>query len=805
MKNKMRTKTMINNNWHWLKVENEPQVPKHCVAGMYFSAKTERLKWGPGSRTHEDLPNPWNDDSEISAEQWKIVDLPHDYIVDQTPVEEEGGPRGFFHYYKAWYRKHLTIPSTDKDKRICIYFEGITGICDVYFNGCFMKHNDGGYTPFEIDVTDYIYYDDDNVISILVNPDSYETWWYAGGGIYRNVWLIKTDRIAVDLWGVFAPATKISDTEWNLDIETTIHSSEYEEYEVKVLNELIDSDGNLVESIILDATAIPRSKTMVRGKMKIISPALWDIYSPNLYTVKTTIYRNNLPCDIYKTEIGFRTIELSATDGLFLNGRNIKLKGVCAHMDFGLTGKAVPDNICRYRIDLLKSMHVNAYRTSHYPHNEATMDALDKAGILVMDEVRRFESNEDNLKAVETLIKRDRNHPSVFIWSTGNEELVYHTLPQGANIHRAMSHTIKQLDPTRPTTSALGYPIKCTIFKEFDVISANYSLKDLETIHNRYPDKPFISSENCAVGSTRGWYLGDEPAYGYLDARDRDRDPETWYWGREGTWKYIMRHKWNCGCFQWIAFDHRGEAIWPRLSSASGAFDMFLQKKDAFYQNLSHWSDEPMIHILPHWNHKGMEGVPVNVWVYTNCEECELFLNGKSLGRRKTEKYTHLEWDIPFEAGKLEAIGYNDNKVAVQDIQETTGKATALKLKLENAPLYANGHDVALFTCYAVDENGLEVPDASGLVRFHSTGGKIIGTGSSNSDHTPVSSPVRQMYAGRIAVAVRVTNNPGKLTLYSECENLYKACCSTEVLPSNNALQSESEPSKKIDVVIATQ
>lgn len=212
-----------------------------------------------------------------------------------------------------------------------------------------------------------------------------------------------------------------------------------------------------------------------------------------------------------------------------------------------------------------------------------------------------------------------------------------------------------------------------------------------------------------------------------------------------------------------------------------------------------------MIHILPHWNHKGMEGVPVNVWVYTNCEECELFLNGKSLGRRKTEKYTHLEWDIPFEAGKLEAIGYNDNKVAVQDIQETTGKATALKLKLENAPLYANGHDVALFTCYAVDENGLEVPDASGLVRFHSTGGKIIGTGSSNSDHTPVSSPVRQMYAGRIAVAVRVTNNPGKLTLYSECENLYKACCSTEVLPSNNALQSESEPSKKIDVVIATQ
>ena len=801
----MRTKTLINDHWHWLKVEAEPQVPKHCIGGMYLSAKTERLKWGPGARTHEDSPAPWNEGAEISAEQWKIVDLPHDYIITQMPVEEEGGPRGFFHYYKAWYRKHLTFSSSDKDKRVCIYFEGITGISDIYFNGCFMKHNNGSYTPFEIDITDYIDYENDNVLSILVDPNSYETWWYAGGGIYRNVWLMKTDRIAVDLWGVFAPATKLSETEWKLDIATTIHSSEYEEIEILVKNELIDADGHSLGSIVSEGIAKPRAKTSLEGTMKVHSPALWDLDTPNLYTVKTTIYRKDMLCDTYEIQIGFRTVELSPTEGLFLNGRSIKLKGVCAHMDCGLTGMAVPDNLCRYKVRLLKEMCVNAYRTSHYPHNEATMDALDKAGILVMDEVRRFESNEDNLKAVEALIKRDRNHPCVFIWSTGNEELVYHRLPQGANIHRAMSHTIKQLDPTRPTTSALGYPIKCTIIGELDVISGNYSLKDLETIHERYPDKPFISSENCAVGSTRGWYFGDEPAYGYLDARDRDRNSETWYWGREGTWKYIMSHKWDCGCFQWIAFDHRGEAIWPRLSSASGAFDMFLQKKDAFYQNLSHWSEEPMVHLLPHWNHTGLEEISVNVWVYTNCEECELLLNGRSLGRKSVEKYTHLEWNIPFEAGKLEAIGYNRNKPAAHDVQVTTGKAAALKLKLENAPLYANGSDTALFTCYAVDQNGREVPDAGGVVRFHSTGGKIIGTGSSNCDHTPVPSPVRQMYAGKISIAVRVTTAPGLLTLYAEADNMEKTCCTTEVLPSGTSMEIASEISQNIDVVIVTQ
>ncbi len=798
----MRERLLLNKEWHYLPEEKETDVPKTTIAGMYLSAKTERLKWGPGAYKHQDEIQPWNLDGDIPAEPWTIVNLPHDYIISQSPKEAEGAPRGFFTYHNAWYRKHITVPKKDEGKRITIFFEGISGISEIYFNGCFMKHNNGSYNSFEIDVTDYVRYDEDNVISVYINPNSYEAWWYTGGGIYRNVWLVKTEDVAVDLWGVYAP-TKKTDTGWDVDVETTLKSISYSDCDVIVENQLISPDGECVDKCSVTASAAARTTTVIKTGLTIDTPQLWDIGSPNLYTVRTIIYRDGEAIDLTDTKIGFRTIELTPDKGMSINGRRIKLKGVCLHHDFGLTGKALPDNICRYRVEKIKEMGTNAIRMAHYPHNAATMDACDELGLLVMNETRRFESCPESMEALEMLIKRDRNRPSVFIWCTGNEEEVYHTLPQGAKIHRAMEHKIKSLDTTRPVTSAVAYLEKATVFDALEVIGANYRLKELESVHNRYPDKPFISTENCAVGSTRGVYYGDDMAHAHLDERDRDRNPDTWYYGREGTWKFIMEHDWNSGAFQWNATDYRGEAEWPRLCASHGAFDMFMQRKDAFYQNLSHWSDEPMVHILPHWNHEGLEEREINVWAYTNCDECELILNGESLGIKKVEKYTHLQWCVKYTPGKLEAIGYIDGTAVANDCHVTTGRATALRLKSETPEISANGQDIAIFSCYATDSDGLSVPNATGMIRFSCHGGTLIGTGSDPSDHIPVPSPDRQMMAGLVTVAVKPDEGADSITLYAQSDTMTQTALTLD-LGENNLRHDNSRDTKSaINIVTA--
>lgn len=785
----MREKLLINKGWKYLPDTEPVAIPKN-TAGMYRSAKTERLQWGPGNYYNYDGQWAIDETQPPVVQRWETVDLPHDYIISQTPDESETNSLGYFSYHSAWYRRHLTFDESDQGRRIAIYFEGITGISDVYINSCFLRHQNGGYTAFEVDITDYIRFGEDNVISVHVDPNSYESWWYAGGGIYRNVWLIKTDPVAVDLYGVYAVPERKEGDIWRLPAEITLRNTGYADAPVRLEAELLGENGGQ-PLFALSGLAAAREKTILKGEAEVSAPLIWDLDTPQLYTLRLRVFRGRegeskmALCDVYDQRIGFRTIRMDPEEGLFLNDRPVKIKGVCAHMDFGLTGKAVPDNICRYRVQLIKEMGANAYRCSHYPHNEATMDALDEMGILCMAETRRFESSEDGLQQAEMLCRRDRNHPSIFIWSTGNEEMVYHALPQGHNIHRALHHLFKKLDPTRPTTSAMGWPHKMTIHSELEVIGANYSLKYLDALHAKYPGKPFLSTENCAVPSTRGWYDGNNPALGAMDARDQDRDRETWYFGREGTWKYIMARKWNMGCFQWDAFEHRGEAAWPRLCSASGAIDLFLQKKDAFYQNQSHWLDTPMIHMLPHWNYRGMEGMPVNVWVYTNCDEAELILNGQSLGRRPVEKYTHLEWNVPFQPGEIQAIGYKNGQPAAHDGYQTTGPAHALRLRLENGPVRANGMDIALYTCYCVDENGREIPDAAPTVHFSCNGcGAIVGTGSANWDHVPVPAQTRKMYAGKISIAVRTREAapgaPTAFTLFARSEGLSGAFLTAE-------------------------
>ena len=758
----MREKILFSDNWQFLEEVPEERFVK-TKSGTYLSAKTERLKWGPGSYWHIDMPNHWDLFGELTPERWENVDLPHDYIIRQTPDEKETGALGFFKYHEAWYRKHFKLEDCDRNRRITVYFEGVTGNAEVYLNSCFLCRSTSGYVPFEVDITDLVRFGEDNVLAVHVDPDSREGWWYQGGGIYRNVWMIKTAQTAIDLHGVFLPVEKMTEERWKVPVEVEVFNIGYEPEEFDVSCEIFTPQGELLTEFRFPGSVPARDRRILRGETTVNAPELWDIEHTVRYTAKVHLLGKDGKCfDTYEQKFGFRTIHFSATEGFFLNGRHLMLKGVCAHQDFGLTGKAVPDNISRYKVKLCKEMGANAYRAAHYPHPEAVMEACDTLGLLVLDENRRFESNPETLKHVEMQIKRDRNHPSVVLWCTGNEEMVYHTVEQGCNIQKALTHKIKQLDPTRLVTCAMTNIYEVVLQDACEVIGSNYHLTYMDDLHSKTPEKPYISTENCAVGSCRGWYYGDCAEIGRLDARDREMEPSYFGDGREDTWKMITARPWISGSFQWAAFEHRGEAIWPRLSSVSGAYDLFCQKKDAFYQNQSHWLETPMIHILPHWTHPGMEGMPIEVCCYTNCDEAELFLNGVSLGRKQVPRYTRIFWQVTYEPGKLEVHGFNNGVKVAEKSFETCGKPEKLLLIPETPDAEFNGQDMAVYTCVALDAAGREFPADGIEVRFSVSGaGKLAGTGSDNADHVPVTSCTRCMYAGRISAGVKCLKDKG--------------------------------------------
>ena len=511
-----------------------------------------------------------------------------------------------------------------------------------------------------------------------------------------------------------------------------------------------------------------RDKGVIKYSTEVNNPLLWDCDNPNLYTVKTVLKLNGEETDENVTRIGFRTVEITAEKGLFLNGKPTFINGVCAHQDFGLTGLAVPENIAKYKVSLMKEMGANGYRTSHYQQTESYMDAFDEQGFLVMDEARWFESTKEAMEQLDSLIKRDRNRPSVIMWSTSNEEPL-HIDDIGRRLHKSIAAQIRKLDYTRPITAAENKtPDKSTIYDECDVVGINYNLGIYDTVHKMHPNKPVFASECCATGTTRDWNF-DTDTNGRI--RDKDRDTNSWFRGREKTYKFLRERPYVFGCYQWAAVEHRGEAAWPRVCSASGALDLFLQKKGAFYQNKSHWTEEPMAHIVPHWNFKGLEGTEIPVTVYTNCEELELFLNGISLGRKQIEKYGHGEWSVKYAAGTLEVKGFNVGKEVCGDKRVTTGRPAALKLTKDN-DFTANGNDIALFTCDCVDENGLTVPDAAEYVRFSvSAPAKIIGTGSDNCDHNNVANTERKMYMGKIRIAIKLQKGQETLTLTAVSDN----------------------------------
>ena len=759
----MRETLLLTRDWHFHK--GDIAVPRPTDKGpVYMQSKTERKLVGPAAFHYADQAD--SDDQNIhrGSDFWQMVDLPHDYIIDQDNCPTENNANGYFRYDNAWYRKHFTVDKRWLDKRVTLQFDGIAGMSTVYLNGCLLKHNFSSYNSFEIDVSAYLRFGKENVLAVYVNTEQFEGWWYQGGGIYRNVRLVATNKVAIDLYGVYAPAVRTGEHSWQVAFETTVLNSDYAPCPVRAESRILDKRGHAISVASGEGTVQLQDKLTLRYTAAVEDPELWDIDSPALYTVETTLYSGDTAIDADTTRIGFRTVTVSPEEGLFLNGRHVKINGVCAHQDFGLTGLAVPDNVARYKVQLYKEMGANGFRTSHYQNCTATMDALDEMGFLVMDEARWFEVNDEAVEQMETLVKRDRNRPSVIFWSTGNEEPCM-TTEMGRRIHLTLKQKILKLDRTRLITSACNWPYESTIFADCDVIGINYNLHSYDKVHATYPQIPVLASECCATGTTRDWNMGSNWTLGRLVDRDTDSSEE--FLGREKTWKFLNERPYIIGGYQWAATEHRGEAVWPTVCSKSGALDLFLQRKGAFYQNQSLWTRTPMAHILNHWNLKGMENEPVEVWVYTNCDELELFLNGKSCGRKAIEPFGHGQWTVPYAPGRLEVKGYRNGILAAEDCRQTSKAPARLRLTMENS-CRADGQELAIFTCTCVDEDGLYVPDAAEYVTLSvEAPARLVGTGSDNCDHIRVTEPSRQMYAGRIAVAVRPEAGQESLTLYA--------------------------------------
>ena len=775
---------------NWRFHDGEIEVQRPALKGpVYTQSKTETYRHGPAAIEYPDgMDDFGNGSSLLTHERWELVTLPHDYMVNSPIDENENNALGFRKYHPAWYRKHFKAADDWCGKRVELEFLGIATECDIYFNGVWLKHNETQYTPIIVDITDFIRYGGaDNVIAVHVTQRTIENWWYNGGGICHKAYINVSSPVSVERDGVYIAPKKLGGDNWEIPITVEVHNDAYSAANAFVECEVLDADGCVIAITSSELAIDARSLSVAAmPKSVVAAPRLWDIDDPYLHTVRTRVSVNGKITDERTDRFGFRTVEFTVDRGFLLNGKRRYINGICGHEDFSLTGKAVADNVMRHKARMLKEMGVNAYRCAHSMQDEAYMDAFDELGIMVMAETRHFSTAQTHLDELRALVRRDRNRPSVFMWSVGNEEHYFIT-DQGRRIAEKMTFEVKRLDSTRPVMTANDKkPEICTVYDTSDLVAVNYNHDLYDYLHEKFPGKPIFASEFAAASTTRAWYFDDRHELGRMSAYDSDIN--QWFISHEHAFRYLYDRPFMMGGFVWSAFEYLGEAKWPRISSCSGAIDIALQRKDAFYQLKSFFSDEPMIHVMPHWNMEGRKNI--RIVAYTNLAFAEVFINGRSLGKQACEKYIANEWRADFEAGELRAVGYDKdgNKVA-EDVKVTTGAPYGLKLHLDNeGDVCANNEDLALFTCTVVDAEGREVPDAECEVTFISDKGvRFVGSASDNTDHIPPKSATRRIYSGR-ALAAFVPAAPGEMTVYATCQGLKTAAISVNI-PENKKFE----------------
>jgi beta-galactosidase len=709
------------------------------------------------------------DDSE-----WRPVNLPHDWAVE-LPFQNDPAlaSKGYYPLGRTyprtsvgWYRRVFDLPADDAGKRLTLEFDGSYRETMVVLNGFFIGNHSGGYDPFSFDVTDFANPGGRNVLLVRVDATLSDGWFYEGAGIYRHVWLVKTHPIHVKQWGTFASA-EVESSKATLSVRTEVCNQGKTDQSARVISTVLDPSGKAVEKVATAPASISNGgEHTYEQRFVVKGPLLWSLEERNLYRLVTEVRAGDEVVDRYETPFGIRTIRFDADKGFFLNGKSVKVKGTCNHQDHAGLGVALPDAVQSYRIERLQDMGCNALRTSHNPPTPELLDACDRLGMLVFDETRMMSSNPEGLREFGDLVRRDRNHPSVFMWSMGNEERVANT-ERGVLILEAMKAVATEFDGTRPVSIAPTGGIGTGGLAVCDVIGYNYMDPEAAAYHKEHPGKPVIGTETVSAVGTRGIYITD-PAKGYVGSYD----PYTTT-GRasaEGWWSFCNAQPWLSGGFIWTGFDYRGEPSpneWPNISSQYGIIDTCGFPKDSFFYYQSWWTPKPVLHLFPHWNWSGMEGKEIAVWVYTNLDRVELLLNGKSLGAKDVKKNSHVAWNVSYAPGAIEARGYKDGKLAMTEKRETTGPAAKLVMKSDRRVINADGEDVSMFAVEVRDGQDRIVPITDNEVSFTVSGsGRLIGVGNGDpTDQETDKGTSRKAFSGLCMAIVQSTKAKGSITV----------------------------------------
>lgn len=723
---------------------------------------------------------------------WQEVKVPHDWVSILPYADVASHSHGYktvgYKYPETsvgWYRKTINIPACDLGKHIALQFDGIFRNARVWFNGFYMGTEPSGYATQVYDVTEYVNYGGDNLICVRADATLEEGWFYEGAGIYRDAWLMKSAAVGVAPFGTFVYADlKQPYDKVTIYVETEVNNHSLTTQQCEVSHRLLDADGREVAKSE-SSTIMLRAKQTLNSQLLTLNlniPHLWSPDDPYLYKVETTVKVDGRVTDVYETTTGIRDVEFDADRGFLLNGQPLKLKGVNLHQDHAGVGAAIPDALQAWRIKQLKKMGCNAYRASHNPMTPALLDICDREGILVIDENRLTGINEEHLRLLERMIKRDRNHPSVILWSNGNEEWGMENTIQGTRIAAAMREYTHLLDPTRHSTIANAGGRE--MVKGLDVVGFNYIVQnDVDNQKKNNPTWKIVGTEETTGCGTRGWYFKDEKYPGRMVSLNRTME-QNYENIIERGWKFYDERPWAAGLFYWTGFDYRGEPnplSYPAHDSEFGILDYCGFPKDEAYYLKSWWTDEPVLHIFPHWNLQGHEGEEVEVWAYSNCDEVELTVNGKKLGRQPMPRNGHLKWKAVYQPGRVEATGYKNGKRILTKTIETTKAAAKVVLKADRHQIAADGQDMAIVNIELHDQKGRFVPNACPVLTFCLEGdANIIGCGNGDPSYLGSDHPDKQpchtfsipAFNGRAQVLIQSGKLPSTVTLKCTADGL---------------------------------
>ena len=763
---------------------------------------------------------------------WRNQNLPHDWAIE-GPFDIEYNARcgGLPFHGEGWYRKSFNVPKNLKGKHVSLHFDGAMYNAKIWLNGVLIGHRPNGYIGFSVKLSEYLNYGGENLIAVQLTPEDLSSRWYPGAGIYRNTWLEINNPVHVPKWGTFITTPKITDKLANINIKTEIENTTSINKTITIQT-IIFSKENQELSSISEAISVNKNEiSIINQSTEIANPKLWGLQSPYLYRAETKLFEKGNLIDTYNTTFGVRTIEYGSDFGFKLNDKSTKFQGVCLHHDLGPLGTAVNRRATERQLEIMQDMGVNAIRTSHNPPSPEQVQLCDEMGLMIQIEafdmwekpkVKNGYSkvfNEWHEKDLRDMIRAFRNSPSVVMWSIGNEILEQSDKINGKRIANELAMICKQEDPTRPTTAGFNYypaPIKNGLASAIDLVGWNYKPRKYSEITERNPDWVIYGSETSSTVSSRGVYhlpIEKYELHESLQITSYDIIGPPWAYPPDIEFESLENNPNNLGEFIWTGFDYLGEPTpfggkdnstngywngnWPARSSYFGAVDLCGLPKDRFYLYQSQWTKDPMVHVLPHWNWEGMEGKKIPVFSYTNCDEVELFVNGKSHGKKikgidKTPipinfidweggRYQgdfmspyRLHWNVPYEAGELKVIGYIDGKKVTEKQINTAKKPAKIELVPDRNLIKSDREDMSFVTVRILDIEGNLCPNSENLVEFELKGeGEIVAVGNGNPATTELfQSNQRKAFSGQCMVYIKASSSPGEIILKAKSDGL---------------------------------